>query len=197
MEEVDNNPPELPAEAPIMAGVLDPDYEVRDREYTEKLLEKVSAHVAQAYRSARARAGKSRWTMVPCRVPDVASERFNIPFSEPRLDVILTKTEFRKYMSATAGRNPLAAEAAPVSVEYGDEVADDAKVAGIDTLTDEEKARQKARAERSVRSLRPRPSHPLTGPLPLVLPPILFLTGRISPFSTTTFPRALSLMIYN
>ncbi|EKX44719.1 hypothetical protein GUITHDRAFT_109498 [Guillardia theta CCMP2712] len=113
LEEMDNNPPEMPSEAPVVGEALDPDYEIRDREYTEKLLEKV----AQAYRSARARA-----------------ERFNIPFTEPRLDVILTKTEFRKYMSATGGRNPLAAEAAPV--------------AGIDTLTDEEKARQKARAER-------------------------------------------------
>ena len=80
---------------------------------TRRLLEKV----AEAQRAARARA-----------------ERFGVEYVEPKLNVILSREEFRKYMSATAGRNPLMLETAPV--------------AGIDTTSEEEKARIKARADR-------------------------------------------------
>ncbi|KAJ1488881.1 hypothetical protein T484DRAFT_1781864 [Baffinella frigidus] len=87
--------------------------EVRDREYTEALL----AKVAELHRGAKARA-----------------EKFGEEYAPPRLKVLLTPTEFRKYMSATAGRNPLDLEYAPV--------------AGIDTTTEEEKEMQRKRASR-------------------------------------------------
>jgi len=56
--------------------------EIRDREYTKRLLEKV----VEAQRAARARA-----------------ERFGVEYVEPKLSVILSREEFRKYMSATGG----------------------------------------------------------------------------------------------
>lgn len=73
--------------------------------------------MADAQRAARARA-----------------ERFGVEYVEPKLSVILSREEYRKYMSATGGRNPLMLETAPV--------------AGIDTTTEEEKARIKARGDR-------------------------------------------------
>ena len=97
----------------IHGGLLDGPSEVRDREYTQRLLEKV----AEAQRAARARA-----------------ERFNEEYKEPKLSVILSREEFRKYMSATGGRNPLMLETAPV--------------AGIDTTSTEEQARIAARGNR-------------------------------------------------
>ena len=103
---MDNNPPEMPSEAPVVGEALDPDYEIRDREYTEKLLEKVApctadviiAHVILAGRTSISKcASSSRWDRQELVTsPDSIAERFNIPFTEPRLDVILTKTEFRK-----------------------------------------------------------------------------------------------------
>jgi hypothetical protein len=66
----------------IGGGLLDGPSQVRDREYTQRLLEKV----AEAQRAARARA-----------------ERFGVEYVEPKLSVILSREEYRKYMSATAG----------------------------------------------------------------------------------------------
>jgi hypothetical protein len=97
----------------IDGGLLEGAHEIRDREYTQQLLEKV----AEAQRAARARA-----------------ERFGVEYVEPKLNVILSREEYRKYMSATGGRNPLMLETAPV--------------AGIDTTAEEEKARIQARADR-------------------------------------------------
>jgi len=87
--------------------------QVRDREYTEALL----AKVAELHKAAKARA-----------------EKFGEEYVPPRLKVLLTPTEYRKYMSATAGRNPLDMEFAPV--------------AGLDTTTEEERELQRKRASR-------------------------------------------------
>lgn len=78
----------------IDGGLLDGAHEIRDRDYTQQLLEKVAA----AQRAARARA-----------------ERFGVEYVEPKLNVILSREEYRKYMSATGGRNPLMLETAPVA----------------------------------------------------------------------------------
>lgn len=57
------------------------------------------------------------------RAARVRAERFGVEYVEPKLNVILSREEFRKYMSATGGRNPLMLETAPV--------------AGIDTTCEE------------------------------------------------------------